>query len=91
MEAPTNISMGFYLLMWGIFTGLMFIGTLKINIYLQIVFALLAILFLLLAISDFTMNSGIKFIAGLEGIVCGASAVYTALHQVLCELYCKKD
>ncbi len=90
-EAPNNISMGFYLLMWGIFTGVMFIGTLKINIYLQVVFASLTILFFLLAISDFTGNTVIKTIAGWEGIICGASAVYTALYQVLRELYCKKD
>jgi uncharacterized protein len=90
-EAPNNISMGFYLLMWGIFTGVMFIGTLKINIYLQVVFATLTILFFLLAISDFTGNAGLKFVAGYEGIICGASAVYTALYQVLSELYCKKD
>lgn len=89
-EAPTNISMGFYLLMWGIFTGVMFIGTLKINTYLQVVFSSLTLLFLLLAISDFTMNSGLKVLAGWEGIICGASAVYAALYQVLSELYARK-
>jgi len=76
--------------MWGIFTGVMFIGTLKINIYLQVVFASLTILFFLLSISDFTMNAGLKVLAGWEGILCGASAVYTSLYQVINELYYKK-
>jgi len=63
-----EVSMGWYLLMWGIFTAFMFIGTLKINRALQIVFVSLVILFLLLAIGDFMGIKTIKVIAGIEGI-----------------------
>ena len=86
---PDEVSMGWYLLMWGIFTGFMFIGTLKLNRALQVVFGTLVILFLLLAIGDFTGIKGIKVVAGIEGIVCGMSAIYACAAQVLNEVYGK--
>ena len=43
----------------------------------------------MLAIADFTGNKDIKIIAGYEGIICGLSAIYTSLAQVLNELYGK--
>lgn len=76
-------SMGFYLLLWAIFTAGMFIGTLKHNKITQIVFGSLAILFLLLAIADFTESHLIKVIAGYEGIFCGAAAIYSAMGQII--------
>ncbi|HON80312.1 MAG TPA: acetate uptake transporter [Spirochaetota bacterium] len=88
-EAPEKIAMVAYLTMWGIFTFFMFIGTLKINRALQFVFFSLAVLFFLLAIGDATGNPTIKTITGIEGIICGASAIYTAMAQVLNEVYGK--
>ncbi len=76
-----------YLCMWGIFTGVMFIGTLKLNRALQFVFGSLTILFFLLALGDATGNAVITKIAGFEGIICGLSAIYTGLAQVLNEVY----
>ena len=76
-------SMGFYLLLWGIFTLFMFFGTLKHSRALQAVFLLLTILFFGLAAGDFTGIHGIITVSGVIGIFCGASAVYTALAQVL--------
>ena len=87
---PTEVAMGWYLLMWGLFTGLMFIGTLRLNRALQFVFASLTVLFFLLAIGDFIGNAAIKTFAGFEGIICGLSAIYTALAQVLNEIYGKE-
>ena len=84
---PTTAAMVAYLVMWGIFTSVMFIGTLKINKALQVVFASLAILFFLLALGDATGNIYITRIAGIEGIFCGFSAIYAALAQVLNGLY----
>jgi succinate-acetate transporter protein len=89
-QAASSFSMGFYLLLWGIFTFVMFIGTLKISRALQFVFLSLSILFGLLALRDFTENSIIGTIAGIEGIVCGFSAIYTGLAQVLNEVYKKE-
>ena len=76
-------SMGFYLLLWGIFTLFMAIGTLKHNRATQIVFFSLTILFFLLSISDFTGNHAIGTIAGIVGILCGCSAIYTGLAQII--------
>jgi succinate-acetate transporter protein len=73
--------------MWGVFTAVMFIGTLRLNRALQIVFATLTILFFLLALGDLTAASaGFKHATGYEGILCGVSAIYTGLAQVLNEL-----
>jgi succinate-acetate transporter protein len=78
---------GFYLLLWGIFTFLMFFGTLKLNRALQVVFLTLTILFFLLAIGDFTGITPITVIAGYEGILCGASAIYLSIAEILNEIY----
>ena len=86
---PNSIGMAVYLIMWGIFTGVMFVGTLKLNRALQIVFGSLTLLFFLLAIADITGSAVMKQIAGYEGIICGFSAIYAALAQVLNEVFNK--
>ena len=91
LEGPKDDSMVAYLVAWGIFTFVMFIGTLKLNGYLQFVFGSLTILFFLLALDHATGNPTIGKIAGYEGIICGGSAIYTALYQVLKEVYAKKS
>ncbi|MGE5627267.1 MAG: acetate uptake transporter [Solirubrobacterales bacterium] len=88
-EAASGKAMAAYLFMWGLFTFAMFIGTLKISKALQFVFGSLAVLFFLLAAGDFTGAAAITRIAGYEGIICGFSALYTAMAQVLNELYGK--
>ncbi|MBM6615135.1 acetate uptake transporter [Desemzia sp. RIT804] len=88
-EAADSLSMAAYLFMWGIFTFFMFIGTLRISRALQVVFGSLALLFFLLAIGNFTGSELILTIAGYEGIICGFTAIYAAMAQVLNELYGK--
>jgi len=86
--ATNDAAMAAYLAMWGLFTAIMFIGTLRLNRALQVVFATLTILFFMLAIGDFTSASeGFKHATGYEGIFCGFSAIYAGLAQVLNELY----
>ena len=82
VAAPGAKDMGSYLIMWGLFTGFMFISTLKINRALQVVFASLTLLFFLLAAAELTGNKGIAHFAGYEGIFCGLSAIYAAMAQV---------
>ena len=88
-DAPLPAAMAAYFIMWGIFTSVMFAGTLKINRALQFVFASLAILFFLLAISEIFNSPTTRVIAGYEGVICGMSAVYAGLAQVLNEIYGK--
>jgi len=88
--ASNDTAMAAYLAMWGLFTAVMFIGTLRLNRALQVVFATLTILFFMLAIGDFTNASpGFKHFTGYEGIFCGFSAIYTGLAQVLNEVFGK--
>jgi succinate-acetate transporter protein len=83
-------AMAAYLAMWGLFTAVMFIGTLRLNRALQVVFGSLTILFFLLAIGDFTgASAGFKHATGYEGVFCGFSAIYAGLAQVLNELFGK--
>ncbi len=89
IEAPANGALVAYLFMWGLFTFAMYIASLKLNKATQFVFGSLTILFFLLALGDATGSTFIKQLAGFEGIICGFSAVYTALAQVLNEVYAK--
>ncbi len=83
IEAASKAAMGWYLLLWCLFTLFMFIGTLKHNRITQVVFGSLTILFLLLALGDFTGNHTITIVAGYVGIFCGLSAIYSAMGQIL--------
>jgi uncharacterized protein len=76
-----------YLIIWGLFTLLLFFGTLRINVALQLVFGSLTILFFLLAIGDATKIETITRLAGYEGIVCGSLAIYTGIANLLNEVY----
>jgi uncharacterized protein len=88
--ASNDTAMAAYLAMWGLFTTVMFVGTLCLNRALQVVFGTLAILFFLLAYGDYTnASAGFKHFTGYEGIFCGFSAIYTGLAQVLNELFGK--
>jgi succinate-acetate transporter protein len=85
-DGSTNPSLVAYFFMWGLFTFYLFIGTLKLNRALQVVFLTLTILFWLLAI-EHAGYSSIGTITGYEGIICGLSAIYAAAAQVLNEVY----
>jgi hypothetical protein len=88
--ASDETAMAAYLAMWGLFTAVMFLGTLRLNRALQFVFLSLAVLFFLLAIGDYTgASAGFKHFTGYEGIICGFSAIYTGLAQILNELFGK--
>ena len=87
LKPADDTAMAAYLAMWGLFTAVMFLGTLRLNRALQCVFGTLTILFFLLAIGDATgASAGFKHATGWEGLVCGFAAIYTGLAQVLNEL-----
>jgi succinate-acetate transporter protein len=81
--APDNAAMAAYLFMWGLFTFIMFFGTLKTNRALQTVFFTLAILFFLLAAAG--AFPSLLILAGADGVFCGFSAFYLSLAEVLNE------
>lgn len=95
---PSNEALGAYFFMWGLFTAVMFFGTLHTNRALQVVFATLSILFFLLTIksallayTSMTVTDLELFtrIIGAEGIITGFSAFYLALAEVLNEMHGK--
>jgi len=86
-ESTSSAFMGWYLFMWGVFTFFMWLGTFGKNRVLQFVFISLTILFWLLAVGDWTGSASIKTFAGYEGIVCGLSAIYLAMAEVLNEVH----
>lgn len=88
-KAPTHHEMAWFLLLWGIFSTGMFIGTFKISRALQVVFGLLIMLFYALAIAYFTDSHIVHIIAGWIGIGCGFSAIYTSVALILNEVYGK--
>ena len=79
--------MGCYLFLWGLFTFFMWLGTFRKNRALQFVFLSLTALFVLLAVRDWTGSALIGTIAGYEGIVCGLSAIYLAMAEVINEAH----
>lgn len=89
LQATSSTAMAAYFFMWGLFTFAMFFGTLRANRALQFIFLSLAILFFLLTARDLTGSTDLGIIAGCEGIICGLSAVYTSLAEVLNEAYGK--
>jgi hypothetical protein len=97
---PSSLALEAYFFMWGIFTFGMFFATLKKNRALQLVFMSLTILFFLLTIREGLVNLNIiaagdtnwnllTQITGIEGIICGLSAVYLAIAEILNETYGK--
>jgi succinate-acetate transporter protein len=95
LNVPTDTAMAAYFFMWGLFTFTMFFGTLKTNRALQFVFMSLAILFFLLVARELTGNMvlydfiTVNTIVGIEGVICGLSAVYLAFAEVLNEVHKK--
>jgi len=85
LPAADAVSMGWYLAIWGLFTFMLFMGTLNGKTTGKLVFGSLAILFFLLALGNFTGSHTIHTIAGIEGILCGAFALYEAAALVINE------
>jgi len=79
-----------YLALWGLFSLVMFVITFRLSKALQVVFGLLVLLFILLVVGNALGSETILHIAGFEGILCGLSAMYTGLGEVMNEVYKEK-
>src|SRR5207237_10343665 len=79
-------ALGVYLLGWTIFTGLMFIGTFRLNGALIAVFGLLFLTFLLLTIGELGVSTGAHQIGGYLGVLTAIAAWYAALAGVLASI-----
>lgn len=91
IEGPEPTALAAYLFLWGIYTFVMLIATLKLGSKaIMFVFVTLFLLFILLAIVNATGNAGLLVIAGYVGLIMGLGALYTALGEVLNDAYGRK-
>lgn len=89
--APDDIAFGCYLFIWGIFTLIMFVATIfkKAPMMLSFVFFTVVLLFALLAATKWSRAAGkenweeVEVAAGVEGVICGLSAIYMAAAEIL--------
>ncbi len=81
--------LAWFLVLWGVFTIFMTVGTFKINRVLQFVFITLVVLFFMLAIGIGWELTGVVKAAGIVGLFTGAGALYLAMAENINEIYGK--
>ncbi|WP_410508322.1 acetate uptake transporter [Methanosarcina hadiensis] len=88
IEGPEPIALAAYLFLWGVYTFVMLLATLKLGSKaIMFVFVVLFVLFMLLAIVNATGNTGLLVIAGYVGLILGLASLYTGLAEVLNDAY----
>jgi succinate-acetate transporter protein len=75
-------SVGLYLIGWGIFTAYMFIASLRVTGAVALVFATLAVTYLLLGIGNAADSTGLVHAGGYVGIVTAIAAWYASFAGV---------
>jgi uncharacterized protein len=83
LKAPAPQGMATALLLWGIFTFLLWIVTFRLNKILWSVFLLLTITFFLLAAKDFGFGDIYGKLGGYVGLATGIDAVLLAFFELL--------
>ena len=76
-------AVGLYLWAWGIFTGYMFIASLRTTAAVALVFFLLTVTFILLGIGNSGGNSSIVKAGGWVGLATALAAWYASFAQVI--------
>lgn len=74
---------GWYLLIWGIFTLYMWIASFRHTTVLQLIFLTLWITLFLLAAGEFRGSSALHVAGGYFGLVCAALAAYLSAAEVI--------
>ncbi|GET85542.1 GPR1/FUN34/yaaH family, putative [Leishmania tarentolae] len=87
VEPATGYFVGVYLLMWGIFSFVMLLCTIRMNVAIFLVFLTVTLLFLMLGCSSMANSAAGLRAAGYEGIVCGSLALYLAFAEILNEAW----
>ncbi len=76
---------GWWLIMWGVFTFYMWIGTFRANRAVQLIFLALWITFFLLGVGDWTGSAVVHKLGGYLGLVTAALAFYLSAADVINE------
>jgi uncharacterized protein len=83
VNAPDETAVGWYLVGWGIFTGLMALGSLRTNLATAAVFVLLFATFIVLGLGKLQSSTTTFNIGGYLGLATAVVAWYTALAGIL--------
>ena len=81
-EADAGHAVGLYLIAWGIFTSYMFVASLRTTAAIALVFALLAITFIVLGIGNAGGNDSIIKLGGWIGLATAVAAWYASFAEV---------
>ncbi|HWG76341.1 MAG TPA: acetate uptake transporter [Steroidobacteraceae bacterium] len=74
-----------FLLLWGVFTFFMWIGTFRANRVVQFIFLALWITFLLLALGNWAASPKLQLAGGYTGLITALAAFYLAAAEVINE------
>jgi succinate-acetate transporter protein len=85
-NAPDDTTVGYYLIAWAIFTGLMMLASFRTNGATALVFVLLFVTFLLLGIGKLAPSQNVYGLGGWFGLATAVAAWYTALAGVFTSL-----
>jgi succinate-acetate transporter protein len=80
--ADAGHAVGLYLIAWGIFTAYMFVASLRTTAAVALVFALLAITFIVLGLGNAGAHSGIVKLGGWLGLATALAAWYASFAEV---------
>ena len=77
-----GVAAGWYLIAWALFTTLMLVAALRTTVVLATLFAVVDVVFVLLALGDFGWGSAFTTMGGILGLVASALAFYLCLAAV---------
>jgi uncharacterized protein len=80
--ADAGHAVGLYLIAWGIFTSYMFVASLRTTGAIALVFALLAVTFIVLGIGNAGGHDGIVHLGGYIGLATAVAAWYASFAAV---------
>jgi len=78
---------GWFLILWGVFTFFMWIAAFHLNRTVQLIFLVLWITFLLLALGEWLASQTLQRAGGYAGLVTAALAFYLAAAEVINEMH----
>ena len=78
---------GWWLVLWGVFSTFMLVGTLALNRTLQLIFFVLVITFFLLAAADLFGIAVLRTAGGYMGLLTAVLALYLAAAEVINETH----
>ena len=85
LHPPAPGAVGFVLLMWGVYTGLLWVVTFRLSKAVWSIFLLLTITFFLLALGELYAAGGVSFsrAGGYFGLLTGLDALFVAFLELL--------